>query len=115
MYARGPTPATAGTAATPGPYTKADPSTVAAPNRERFLLRSIACVDLLTTTQHNMSDLGRACFMAGDDFLRSHRNGVGSMTDLNVLRAVAAGQRSHRPNPAAPRLRAPASLALPTG
>ena len=36
MYARGPTPTVAEPAATPGIYAKADPSTVAAPDRERF-------------------------------------------------------------------------------
>ena len=36
MYARGPTPAVADPAAMPGTYAKADPSTVAAPDRERF-------------------------------------------------------------------------------
>ncbi|WFU20729.1 DUF3320 domain-containing protein [Bradyrhizobium sp. CB3481] len=36
MYARGPTPAVADPAAIPGSYAKADPSTVAAPDRERF-------------------------------------------------------------------------------
>ncbi|MEH2545593.1 hypothetical protein V1283_002238 [Bradyrhizobium sp. AZCC 2262] len=36
VYARGPTPAAADTAGMPGTYTKADPSTVAAPDRERF-------------------------------------------------------------------------------
>ncbi|KRR22382.1 DUF3320 domain-containing protein [Bradyrhizobium retamae] len=36
IYARGPTPAAADPAATPAAYTKADPSTVAPPDRERF-------------------------------------------------------------------------------
>jgi hypothetical protein len=36
MYARGPTPAVADPAAMPGTYTKADPSAVASPDRERF-------------------------------------------------------------------------------
>jgi hypothetical protein len=39
IYARGPTPAAADPAAMPGTYTKADPSTVAAPDRERRLHR----------------------------------------------------------------------------
>jgi hypothetical protein len=36
MYARGPTPAIADPAAMPGTYAKAEPSTVEAPDRERF-------------------------------------------------------------------------------